>query len=256
MTSIRYSILASAVIAGALATTRAALAQQPDPVVAEKPMATREELQGALSRLENDRRADQQLVARLRNRLEAGDFRPGDRIWLTVQNDTALSDTFQVWPDQSLHLPSPTVGTLSLQGTLRSELQPKMQTYVARFIRNPTVRARPLVRVSIQGEVRSAGYYAVPADAELSEVFMAAGGTTPNARTDRVKLERNGRTYLEGDDLQMALAGGSTLDQAGVREGDQFVMPKKGTGIGDGLRFTWLLVSLTGGVIALSRAIN
>ena len=256
MTSLRHAMLATAVIAGALATTRQMMAQQPDAVVADKPMASREELQGALARLENDRRADRDVVSRLRQRLEAGDFRPGDRIWLTVQNDTALSDTFAVWPDRALHLPSPTVGTLSLEGTLRSELQQKMQTYVARFLRNPVVRARPLVRVSIQGEVRNAGFYAVPADAELSEVFMAAGGTTPNARTDRVKLEREGRTYLEGRDLQMAMAGGSTLDEAGVREGDQFVMPKKGAGVGDGLRMTWLLVSLTGGVIALSRAIN
>lgn len=254
MTSLRTLILAPAFVAALATMSRGAAAQASGP--GDRSMASREELQALVTRLEGDRRADPQLLARVRTRLANGDFHPGDRVWLTVQGDTALTDTFTVWPDQSLHLPSPTVGSLSLTGTLRSELQPRLQTYVARFVRNPVVRARPLVRVSIQGEVRNAGYYAVPADVELSEVFMAAGGTTPNARTDKARLEREGRTYLEGRDLQMAMAGGNTLDEAGVREGDQFVMPKRGTGVGEGLRFTWLLVSLTGGVIALSRAVH
>ena len=247
MTSPRTTSIAAALLLAALLGPQRLTAQAADPTDADRPMATRPTLEAVASS------NDGQAAARARQRLTSGDFRGGDRIWLVVQGDTALTDTFTVWPDQSVHLPSPTVGTLSLQGVLRSELQPKMQQYVARFVRNPDVRARPLMRVGISGEVRSAGYYAVPADAELSEVFMAAGGTTPNARMEKAKVQRDGHTILEGRDLQMAVAGGQTLNDVGVREGDQFVMPKKASGLSDGLRFTWLIMSVTLGAIALSN---
>jgi protein involved in polysaccharide export with SLBB domain len=247
MTNPRASAITAALLLGALLGPAALAAQAPNSGDAERPMVARADLEALASS------GDAGSAARARQRLAAGDFHGGDRIWLMVQGDTALSDTFTVWPDQSLHLPSPTTGSLSLQGVLRSELQPKLQQYVARFVRNPDVRARPLMRVGIEGEVRSAGYYAVPADAPLSDVFMAAGGTTPNARMEKAKIVRNGRTIMEGRDLEMAMAGGQTLDEVGAREGDQFIMPKKAGGFSDGLRFTWLIMSVTLGAIALSK---
>jgi len=253
MTDLRIPLIAAAAMM-LLALAPAVAGAQNGDNGADRPMATRADLEAFVSRAESDRRADQQALARARTRLAEGDFRAGDRIWLSVQNDTALSDTFAVWHDQSLRLPSPTVGSLSLAGTLRSELEPRLQAYVARFVRNPTVRARPLVRISVQGEVRNAGYYAVPADAEVAEVFMVAGGTTPNARPDLARIDRLGSTYVRAEALESAVAGGRTLDDLGVREGDQFTMPKRSTGLVDVMRFSWLAVSLTLGVMALSKA--
>src|SRR6266850_1195281 len=50
-------------------------------------------------------REDDALLAEVRARLQDGDMRPGDRVLVDVQGDTALSDTFTVWPDRQLHLP-------------------------------------------------------------------------------------------------------------------------------------------------------
>lgn len=225
---------------------------QPDEVTVGRSMATREQLQEIVNRLDNG--GDPVLLGQARYRLAQGDFRPGDRIEIVTQGDTGLSKTFNVWPDLSLHLPSPTVGSLSLQGTLRSELQDKVSTYINRFVRNADVRARPLIRIAIQGEVAHPGYYTVPVDADLSDALMAAGGTTPNANFSKAQVQRNGRPVLDKGSLQQAMAQGQTLDESGVRDGDQLDIPKKPNGLfTDNLRLFSLLIGTTVGIYTLTR---
>jgi protein involved in polysaccharide export with SLBB domain len=234
----RFVLPVAALVALAAGPARA-FAQSGDAT--ERPMATRADLEAS-----NTESA--------RARLSAGDFRPGDRIIITVQGDTALSDTFAVWRDNALHLPSPTVGTLSLQGVLRSELQDKVQTYVARFVRNPMVRALPLIRLSFQGEYAHSGVYAVPADAPLADAFMAAGGTTTYAAMNKAKIQRNGREFMDSRGLQAAIADGRTVDDLGLRDGDQFVMPKGNGGSTMGIiRGAAVVTSLGVGILTLSR---
>ena len=235
----RIVLPVAALVALAAGPARAQ-AQQAD---ADRPMATRADLEALAS--SNDR---------ARARLNDGDFRPGDRIAILVQGDTALSDTFSVWRDGALHLPSPTVGTLPLTGVLRSELQDKVQSFIARFVRNPMVRARPLMRLSFQGEYAHAGIYGVPADAPLAEAFMAAGGTTPNANMNKAKVQRGGRDYMDSRQLQAAMADGRTVDDLGLRDGDQFVMPKTGGGNTMAIiRGAAVVTSLGVGLITISK---
>jgi protein involved in polysaccharide export with SLBB domain len=233
---------------------RAGAAQQPDDAsVIERPMATREALEGALSRLESAH-GDPMLIGRARARLTEGDFRSGDRIIISVQGDTALSDTFAVWQDQALHLPSPAVGTLPLTGVLRSEIQPKVTAFVARFVRNPMVRARPLIRLSFQGDFAHAGFYAVPADAPLADAFMAAGGTAATANMSKIKAERSGHQFMNARDIQSAISSNSTVDDLGLKDGDQFSMPRQNPGgMGTALRTAAIIVSLSVGVLTLTR---
>ena len=224
--------------------------------VADRPLATRESLQETAARLEQEHRgSNQMLLARIRARMENGDFRPGDRLLVEVEGESTLTDTFTVTAPQTLHLPPPTVGNLSLQGVLRTELESKVSEYVGRFVQDPVVRARPLIRLSIQGEVVKAGYYGVPADAVLADALMAAGGTTQRANLKKLKIERDGETFLEGEPLQEAVASGRTLDEARLRDGDQIVVAKgRDAGFEGNLRFLWVVVSLAGGIYGLSRA--
>ncbi len=228
----------------------------PDSTI-DRALASREELQQLAQRLEQGHRSgdDDALLADVRARLQDGDMRPGDRILIDVQNDSALSDTFTVWPDRQLHLPSPAVGAMPLRGVLRSELEPKVSAFVGRFVRNAVVRVRPLLRLSVQGEVVHAGYHAVPADAVLSDALTAAGGTTANANVSHLRIERNGRKLLDGRDMARAVAAGRTMDEVGVREGDQFVVPRQGIGLRDNMGFVWMMVSITVGALAISRAL-
>jgi len=221
-------------------------AQDGDGNIANRPLATREELQAALQR---SPAAD--VAARIKSRLTDGDFRRGDRISLMVQGEQALTDTFVVGNGGELILPAPTTGSLSLKGVLRSELQPKLTEYVAKFRNNPVVRAKPLLRLSVQGEVAKAGVYAVPVDAQLSDALMAAGGTTQFAKPNNVTIERNGKAYWKGATLT------ADLDSLGVQDGDQIVVDSSRPGNGmDNLRTAGLIVSIGVGLYELSRALH
>lgn len=227
-----------------LATPAMARAQD-DKTAVERPLATRGELESALQRA-----GATELAARIKTRLTEGDFRRGDRIALTVQGETTLTDTFVVGSGAELLLPPPTVGSMSLKGVLRSELQDKMAEYVSRFRNNAMVRAQPLLRLSVQGEVAKAGIYAVPADAQLADALMAAGGTTQFAKANTVTIERNGKAFWKGS------AFNTDLDMLGVRDGDQIMVGSNRPGGTDNLRMVALLVSIAGGLYGLSRAIH
>jgi protein involved in polysaccharide export with SLBB domain len=219
---------------------------QDDNKVAERPLATREELQEALQRANGS-----EMAVRNKRSLTDGDFRRGDRIALMVQGEEALTDTFTVGSGADLMLPPPTTGSLSLKGVLRSELEPKLTEYVGRFRNNPVVRAQPLLRLSIQGEVTHGGIYAVPADAQIADALMAAGGTTEYAKANKVSVTRNGKAIWEGSNFD------TDLDALGLRDGDQIVVgssrPGKGT---DNLRIAALIISIAGGLYGLSRAVH
>lgn len=227
-----------------LATPVIARAQNDKPAV-DRPLATRQELQTAL-----EGAGATELAARIKTRLSEGDFRRGDRIALDVQGEPTLSDTFVVGSGAELMLPAPTVGSMSLKGVLRSELQTKMTDYVARFKNNPVVRAQPLIRLSVQGEVTKAGIYAVPADGQLADALMAAGGTTQFAKANTVTIERNGKAFWKGS------AFDTDLDALGVRDGDQIMVDSHRPGGTDNLRMVALLVSIAGGLYGLSRALH
>lgn len=213
--------------------------------VADRPLATREELKAAM---DNDRGSD--VAARINMRLTQGDFQRGDRIALLVQGEPALTDTFTISGSSELILPPPTTGALSLKGVLRSELEPKVTEYISKFRNNPIVRAQPLLRLSVQGEVAKGGIYDVPADAQLADALMAAGGTTQFAKTNKVTIERNGRTIWHGS------AFDTDLDALNLQDGDQITVGGDRPGGTDMLRITALLVSIAGGLYGLSRAIK
>ncbi len=238
-----------------LAAPHAVRAQRSNDAL--RPLATRAELEVAGTRLRERTPPDAKTLVALRaleERLVTGDFRAGDLILLDVPGEVALTDTFSVDPELSLRLPSPTVGSLPLKGVLRAELEPLLKQYIGRFVDGTNVRARSLVRVAVEGEVGRAGYYAVPVDAPLADVIMAANGLTREADLRRVRIMRNGKAVMQHDDVRAALAGGWTAADVPLRPGDSIEIGR-GRGTTEGrLRFTWLLVSLAGGVYGLTRA--
>lgn len=239
---------------GAVTLPELGRAQSSLDSVAWRPLATREALEAAAQQLQRQGKVSTSL-ARIRARLEHGDFQPGDLVLLEVQGDTALTDTFTVGPRRELQLPAPTVGTLSLDGVLRSELEERLTAWVGRFVRDPVVRARPLLRLSIQGEVEEAGFYGVPVDAPLADAIMAAGGTTELANMKTLRIERDGRPILEGSALQRAIADGRTVDEVNLRGGDVIAVDRRPTTPwSEHLRIIALVVSIAGGVYGLSRA--
>jgi len=153
----------------------------------------------------------------------AGPLRAGDRILLSVEGEPTLSDTFTVRPGPEIELPA--YGAIRLDGVRRDNLQENMTIKLARFIKNPVVRAQALVRVGVLGEVTRPGFYSVPTDAMFSDVINAAGGPTQNADMKKLHVDRVGVVMAQGPAMQRALASGATLAQRDVESGDEIILP-------------------------------
>lgn len=192
-----------------------------------------------------DRRTE---AAALRARLQSGDFQPGDRVVVEVRGDSAVFDTLTVRGGPSLRLPN--IPDVPLRGVLRSELQGYLTTYLARYIREPEVRAESLIRLSVLGEVGKPGFYDFNSDLLLTDAIMAAGGPTANAAIDRSTIRRGKNVILEKDRVGRAAQSGATLDRLGLRPGDEISVGLK--------RRRWdaqTILGITGAVASLALTI-
>jgi protein involved in polysaccharide export with SLBB domain len=158
-------------------------------------------------------------------RPRAGDeFQLGDRVALRVEGDAQLTDTFTVTRGPTLLLPI--IGNVSLAGVKRDSVEKVLAEAIGKYYRNPSVRARALVRVAVLGEVARPGFYALPTDMLVPDVVMAAGGPTPAAQIEGIRITRLGAELLPRDSIQNAIARGLSLSQIDVRSEDQFVIPR------------------------------
>lgn len=255
--SIRRALrLASALSAALLAVPLGAQesAAQTQPAVAEQPTrrpAVRKDLVTAAASFETQARATKgeqraellDRAARIRRRLAEGDFQPGHRILVFVAGDSALSDTFTVRSDRKLLMPN--LPEISLAGVLDSELQGYLEAELARYLRNPSVRAQALLRVSVSGDVAQPGFYSVPTDTPVSDVVMNAGGPSPTADMSKAVLRRGNTVVVSRAGMQEAFRSELTMTDIGARPGDELFIPVRPTNNRWG-RIAAVTASLTG----------
>lgn len=185
---------------------------------------------------------DRKLLDAIRRRLENGDFRPGDRIVLSVEGEAELTDTFTVQSGPSLDLP--TIGTVDLQGILASELTESLARDIAHTLRDPLVNAQALIQLSVLGDVARPGFYLVPPEAPLSDVLMEAGGPTQTAKVDEIRIERGPRSRLvqaPSKSRPYSSIEALSADELGLRTGDRIIVPgSSGLTTHDVVQFTIL----------------
>lgn len=175
---------------------------------------------------DKDRSRLQASAAAVKARLSQGDFHPGDRFLITIMQDGASrADTATV--RDSLLVSLVGLPDVSLQGTLRSELNERLSTHVARFLRNSAVRTIVFTRISILGGVMRPGFYVVPPDQPIGDLLMIAGGAGPDARLNDLQVNRGSSTLISVKDARKALKDGSTLEQLDVQSGDEITIPVK-----------------------------
>jgi protein involved in polysaccharide export with SLBB domain len=191
-------------------------------------------------------------AASIRERLREGDFQVGDRIVLSVENDSSLNDTLVVRAGRYLSLPNLT--EVSLHGVLRSELHARLTNEIGRYIREPRVEATALIRLAVVGQVMRPGYYAVHSDALLTDVIMYASGPSANANLDDIIVRRDSRVVWDANEVRLLVSNGMTLDQASLRAGDEiFVAERRRRSIGPFVSIISALGTLTLGILAASR---
>jgi hypothetical protein len=193
--------------------------------------ATRTELQERLAGVEriiaspgySTRLKDEKLreAALVRSRLQDGDFGVGDQVAVQVVGEPTMSGSFLIAPGRLLIVPG--VADIPLAGVLRSEIQDHLTREFSKYVRNPAVRAQAMIRLSMFGDIGRPGFYQIPADILASDAIMMAGGP-PRGGTSKTRIQRAGSEIVSGDEFQLAIREGVTLDQLNLQAGDEFVV--------------------------------
>jgi hypothetical protein len=210
-------------LASALATVGAlVLAGEPARAQTARPegqrdLETRAQLEAEARTAEQQNRSGEAWL--LRTRLQKGDFQEGDRIVVTLLGSTAFNDTISVRVGKML--PLPRMGEVPLEGVLRSELSGRVSSHLARFLRDSSVRAIPLVRIAVLGQVQRPGFYYTSADVLVSDMLMKAGGPGGDADLNNVVIRRAGDTIWNAKDTRTAMTDGLSLERLHLRAGDE-----------------------------------
>lgn len=227
---------------------------------------TRGELEAAAEAAEQQHRNAEAWL--LRTRLRRGDFQEGDRIVVMIDvpglpaadpasprgASSASGDTLILRAGKVAQFAMlPTIPDLSLDGVLRSELGDTISAHLRKYLRNPTVRATPLVRLAVMGAVGRPGWYATPTDVVLADVIMQAGGVSAEADVANTVVKRAGEVIWSASEVRVALADGLSLDRLHLRAGDEvFVGSRKRFGVGTALQ----LVTAVVGIYATTQALH
>jgi hypothetical protein len=228
-------LMRGGVLVASLAAVCAPSVGAQPPNVASLQQASRADLASQLSALEaqlagsalrgrNAERA-RETAASLRERLAVGDFRVGDRFVITVRMDSVRADTASV--RDSLKVSVLNLPDLSLAGTLRSELNERVNSHIGRYVRNADARTSVLTRIAIFGAVARPGYYYASPDRPVSDIVMLAGGPAPNANLNEFEIVRARRTIMSAKASRQAIKEGRTLEQLDVQSGDEFQIAQK-----------------------------
>jgi polysaccharide export outer membrane protein len=148
---------------------------------------------------------------------------PGDLVRVVVWGREEYSGQFQVDEEGQLHYPI--IGTIQTQGLTVRELRDTLRTGLERLFTNPFVTVTPLFRVAVLGHVRTPGLYTVDPTLSVLDVVALAGGPASAANMDKLTVYRGGAaTVMSQED---AVMHGQTLQNMGVRSGDEIVVPRK-----------------------------
>lgn len=160
----------------------------------------------------------------LHSRLRDGDFEVGDRIIVSFEGlGLQRFDTLVVQAGKIVRLGEP-MGDLNVNGLLRFELGDSISARVAKYFKNETVHATPLVRLSISGPVRAPGFYYARRDSPLSDIIMRSGGQDASADMRNIVIKRGSEILWSKEDVMSALDDGLTLDRLNLEPGDEIVV--------------------------------
>jgi protein involved in polysaccharide export with SLBB domain len=149
-------------------------------------------------------------------------LRAGDIVRITVWGQEAYSGQFEI--DEHGTLAYPGIGDIDTRDLTVTELRERIRKGLETIFNSPFVTVSPQFRVAVLGTVQHPGLYTVDPTLSVLDVVALAGGPATGGNLNGVKLLRGGeqtRLRLEGG------IKGHTLQQIGVRSGDQIIVPHK-----------------------------
>lgn len=170
---------------------------------------------------------------------------PGDAIRLEIWREEDLTGEFMV--DEAGRVVLPLLGPRVVVGQPFDVIRDGLLEEFGEQLRNPSIRIVPLRRVSVLGEVRDPGLYAVDPTISLGDVVALAGGATSAGDLSRIRLVRDGHTIATG------LRSSADMQAMDIRSGDQVVVERRSWFDRNSTFIVSALLSITGIIISLAR---
>lgn len=144
---------------------------------------------------------------------------PGDVVRLRIWREPDLSGEFPV--DEQSTATLPLIGPVRVRGISRDSLKRALTASYLVHLRNPSIEVTLLRRVNVLGSVRKPGLYPVDPTMTVADALALAGGITPDAKRDAIRLQRR------GDQVAVELSPGTQLVQTPLRSGDELYVPQR-----------------------------
>jgi protein involved in polysaccharide export with SLBB domain len=143
----------------------------------------------------------------------------------------------------------PLIGDIRVVTQTRETLSAELQEKFGVYFRDPVIIVDPLIRVTLLGAFRKPGTYLIKPDASLWELVALAEGPSADSNMKKMRQERGGNTVKK--DMLSGFENSYSLQEMGVRTGDQIYVPEKTKGIG--LQLLQLATSVATLVYLVSR---
>jgi protein involved in polysaccharide export with SLBB domain len=144
---------------------------------------------------------------------------PGDVVKLWIWREEELSGEFVV-PETGVVV-FPKIGAQKVTERAMPALRDALLTEFQRYLRNPSIEITFLRRVNVLGAVRKPGVYPLDPTMTVAMALAMAEGTTPEGRTDRVELIRDGERLVANVNQRTRIA------ELPIRSGDQLFVPER-----------------------------
>ena len=163
--------------------------------------------------------------------LESGTYmvNPGDALEISVWKEQDLQKQTIVRPDG--YFSFPLTGDIRAEGRTIEDVRREVASRVSKFVPDPVVSVAILEprgsKVYVIGQVNRAGEYPINRYVDVVQALSIAGGTTPFAQLDNIKiLRREGDRQLAIPFVYGDIAAGKRLQQNIVlKPGDTVLVP-------------------------------
>ena len=178
-------------------------------------------------------------------------LRPGDVLVITVWGQEAYSGEFKV--DETGHIPYPVLGEIDTRDKTVTQIREVIKAGLEQIFNDPFVTVNPQFSIAVLGEVRNPGLFPVDPTLTVLDIVAMAGGPGPNGNINKIQLLRGGQTL----DLRFEQdrVGALTLQQVGLRSGDQIMVARRGF-TGDDLRTLLSILQLGLSVAILGTTLS
>jgi protein involved in polysaccharide export with SLBB domain len=154
-----------------------------------------------------------------------GTLRTGDILALKVYRDSELSGSYLIEANGYVQIPG--LGTIRAAGLRPDQVtQSMIEAMRSKGFREPELAVRPMIRISVLGQVRLPMLYSIDPGLSLLQLITMAGGPTDRADLKRTRVIRDGKAYVV--DIEAALHGSASGRVALYSNDVVFIPPKRG----------------------------